>query len=379
MGYYHDGRVQLASFVHLHNHSDFSLLKGASSIDGLVKRASGLGMDALALTDDGNLFGALSFYKACRKEGIKPIIGCDFYLAGGSRLIKSGLDSGMRSSRVVLLAVDAQGYRNLIHLSSRGYTEGFYYRPRIDHELMERHREGLILLTGSISGEVPRLLLNNKHEEAKRRLEWYLQIYGEDRVFLEVNNQNLPEQQVLTGMLSDLSREYSVPLVAANDTHYLRREDANAQDILLCIGSSKKKSDTNRFRFSTEEFYVKSEEEMAKLFPETPEVLENTRRIADMVDMEIDLPGPKFPTYEIPERFSDRDEYLRHLAREGLKERYDPVTEEIRERAEHELDIITTMGFTGYFLIVWDFIKFARDNDIPVGPGRGSGAGSIVA
>ncbi len=368
-----------SSFVHLHNHTDFSLLKGASSIPGLVGRIQELEMDAVAITDDGNLFGALTFYKQCRVAGIKPIIGCDFYVAEESRHRKSGLDSGMRANRVVLLASNEAGYRNLIRLTSYAYTEGFYYRPRIDHELMETYREGLILLSGSLSGELPRLLLANRRDEALSLARWYREVYGEGNAYIELTDHGIPEQRVLLDMLSDIAETAGLPLVAANDTHYLRREDANAQDVLLCIGAAKKKSDTNRFRFSTDEFYVKSAAEMEERFSAYPEAIANSRAIADAVDITVDLPGPRFPVYEIPADHENRDEYLRYLTREGLVERYAKVTPALEERAERELDVIISMGFTGYFLIVWDFIKFARDNGIPVGPGRGSGAGSIVA
>ena len=369
----------MPDFVHLHNHSDYSLLKGAAAIDRLVARAAELGMPALALTDDGNLFGALNFYKACKAAEIKPIIGCDFFVAPQSRHRKTGLDGANRNGRIVLLAHNEAGYKNLIRLSSLGYLEGFYYRPRIDHEVMEEHRDGLIALTGSISGEIPRLLLANRRDEARELLMWYRRIYGQDRVYLELCNHGIPEQQALNRLLGELSDETGTPLVAANDTHYVEKDDANAQDVLLCIGSNKKKADTNRFKFSSQEFYLKSAEEMAAVFPDHPQALENSRRIADQCNLEIDLPGPKFPVYTIPQQFTEKDDYLRHLVHRGLEERYHPVNDDIRNRANYELEIITSMDFTGYFLIVWDFIKYARDNDIPVGPGRGSGAGSIVA
>ncbi|HKK47546.1 MAG TPA: DNA polymerase III subunit alpha, partial [Alkalispirochaeta sp.] len=369
----------MSGFIHLHNHSDFSLLKGASTVERLVDRAVQLEMPAIALTDDGNLFGALNFYMECRKHNVKPIIGCDFFVAPESRHRKTGLDGASRNGRVVLLARNETGYKNLIALSSAGYLEGFYYRPRIDHEVMEAHSEGLLLLTGAISGEIPRLLLANRVDDARELLGWYRRIYGDDNVYIELCNHSIPEQHALNTMLVNLSRESGVPLVAANDTHYVGREDANAQDILLCIGSNKKKAETNRFKFSTEEFYLKSHAEMAELFSEHPEALTNTAVIADRCNVTIDLPGPRFPVYEIPDGFANKDEYLRHLVHEGLTERYQPVTDEIQQRAEYELNTIISMDFTGYFLIVWDFIKYARDHDIPVGPGRGSGAGSIVA
>lgn len=345
----------------------------------MVARAKELGMTALALTDDGNLFGALSFYHACRTAEIKPIIGCDFFVAPSSRHRKSGLDGASRNGRVVLLARNREGYKNLIKLSSIGFLEGFYYRPRIDHEVMEQYNEGLLLLTGSLSGEVPRLLLANRKEDARELLEWYRQVYGDDNVYLELTNHGIPEQSVLNEMLVEISSETGVPVVAANDTHYIAREDANAQDILLCIGSNRKKAETNRFKFSTSEFYIKNEEEMSRAFQNNPEALAATKEIAERCNLEIELPGPRFPVYEIPREFADKDSYLRHLVAEGLKERYEPITDDIRRRADYELDVITSMDFTGYFLIVWDFIKYARDNNIPVGPGRGSGAGSIVA
>jgi DNA polymerase III subunit alpha len=369
----------VAPFIHLHNHSDFSLLKGAAAIPKLVQRARELEMPALALTDDGNLFGALTFYHECRDHDVKPLIGCDFFVAPSSRHRKSGLDGANRNGRIVLLAKDRTGYRNLIKLSSIGYLEGFYYRPRIDHEVMETHRDGLIALTGSLSGEVPRLLLSNRKEEARELLQWYASLYGEDDVYLELSDHGIPEQKVLNEMLADLGRETGIALTGANDTHYVNRDDANAQDILLCIGSNRKKAETNRFKFSTQEFYLKSAEEMAATLAEYPEALETPARIAERCNLEIDLPGPRFPVYELPQTFQDKDEYLRHLVHEGVNERYTPVTEEILKRTDYELEVITSMGFTGYFLIVWDFIKYARDNDIPVGPGRGSGAGSIVA
>ena len=368
-----------SSFIHLHNHSDFSLLKGASPIIGMVDRAKELGMSAVALTDDGNLFGALNFYMACKKADIKPILGCDFYLAPGHRGSRSGLENPNRLGRLVLLAKNSTGYQSLIQLTSAGYTEGFYYKPRIDDEVLREHTDGIIALSGSISGDIPRLILANKIEEAEQRAAWYKELYDADHFYLELCDHGIPEQQVLNKEIVEIGRKLGIPLVAANDTHYLRQNDANAQDILLCIGSNKKKNDAGRFRFSTDQFYIKSEEEMRSLFNEYPEAIENSRKIADMCDLEIELPGPMFPNYEIPGEFESRDDYLRHLTWEGLKERYSQLSEEITDRAEKELDIIISMGFTGYFLIVWDFIKYARDNGIPVGPGRGSGAGSIVA
>jgi DNA polymerase-3 subunit alpha len=366
-------------FVHLHNHSDYSLLKGAARISDIVEKAGEMGMQHLALTDDGNMFGALEFYQACRSAGINPIIGCDFYVAGESRHIKTPGRAENRSVRLVLLARNHEGYRNLIMLSSLGYTEGFYYKPRIDKELLQQYSEGLIALSGGLSGEIPLLIRRNRMDEAAKAAQWYRDLFGPENFYLEMMDHGIPEERVVNDGLKQLAQDLDLPLVVANDTHYVAKEDAAAQDVLLCIGSNKKRHETNRFKFSTEEFYLKSPEDMAALFPETAEALANSVRIAERCELEIELPGPMFPDYSIPEEFESPDAYLRHLTFEGLKERYDPVTDDHRERAEYELNIVISMGFTGYFLIVWDFIKFARDNGIPVGPGRGSGAGSIVA
>lgn len=369
----------MSEFVHLHVHSDYSLLRGAAPVKKLIERAKSLGMPALALTDDGNMFGALEFYKAARKAGIKPIIGCDFYLSPGSRFSKSGSETGSRTHRLVLLARNETGYRNLMKLTSQGYTEGFYYKPRIDRELVAEHSDGLIGLSGSFSGEVPSLIRRNRLDEAKETALWYRDTLGEGNFYLELLDNGIPEQKSVNAGLIDLSQETGIPLVAANDCYYVEREDANAQDVLMCIGSNKKKNDTARFRFSTDQFYLKTSDEMRELFKHVPEALENSATIAQACQLEIDLPGPRFPDYHIPDEFESADAYLKDLTYRGLAERYDEVTEELRTRADYELDTIISMGFTGYFLIVWDFIKFARDNGIPVGPGRGSGAGSIVA
>ena len=369
------------AYASLHNHTDFSLLRASSRISDLVSRANELEMPALGIADDGNLFGALEFYKACRKAGVQPVIGCDFYLASGSRHNKTQADSGLRASRLVLLATSDLGYRNLIALSSAGFTEGFYYRPRIDDELLEKYRGDLICLSGSISGDIPKLLLMNQAAEAEARASFYADLFGRDSFYLELNNQGLPEQSTLNRSLVDLSTKLSLPLVAGNESYYVQRDDANAHDTLLCIGAGKKKADTSRFRFSTDEFYLKSADEVAAGLDsyDAPDALENTVRIAERCQFEMELPGPMFPAYEIPAEFEDDNEYLRHISAKGLAARYGKITPELQERLKYELDTIISMGFTGYFLIVWDFIRYARENDIPVGPGRGSGAGSIVA
>ncbi len=337
-------------------------------------------MPALAITDDGNMFGVLEFYKECRQAGIQPIIGCDFFLAPESRHNKSAKDQHpARLARLPVLAYNQTGYRNLIQLASLAYLEGFYYRPRIDKELLERFHEGLIGLSGSLSGEVPGLLLRNRRAEATEAARRYRDIFGAENFYLALHNHGIPDEHVLNQALIELSGELDIPLVAANESYYVLAEDAAAHDVLLCIGNDRKKHEQNRFRFSSTEFYLKTPEEMESAFGDIPHAIANTMRIAQRCNLEIELPGPQFPDYEIPEGFSSPDEYMRHITLEGIKERYPEVTEEIRSRTEYELSTIIGMGYTGYFLIVWDFIAYARSCDIPVGPGRGSGAGSIVA
>ncbi len=369
----------MAEFAHLHVHSDYSLLRSTASIPSLVARAAELGYTHLAITDDGNMFGALEFYKACRDRGITPVVGCDFFVVENADPEVGATETGKRFFRLVLLARNAEGYKTLMRLSSRAYTEGFYYRPRIDPAMLEADHNGVIGLSGSVSGEIPSLLLRNRREEAYRRAAWYRDLLGPENFYLELQNQRIPEQATVNPQLVELGRELGIPLVATNECYYVHKEDANAQDILMCVGSGRKKNETNRFRFSSDEFYLKSPEEMRTLFAELPEAVENSVRIAERCNLEIELPGPIFPDYHIPQEFESDDAYLRHITYEGLRSRYDTLSEEITERADYELDTIIGMGFTGYFLIVWDFIAFARNHDIPVGPGRGSGAGSIVA
>jgi DNA polymerase III subunit alpha len=369
----------LPAYVSLHNHTDYSLLRSSSRIDDLVTRAADLEMPALAITDEGNLFGALPFYNACRKKKIQPIIGVDFFLANESRHNKTPADSGLRAARLVLLATSDRGYRNLIKLSSAAYTEGFYYRPRIDTELLELYHEDLVCLTGSISGDVPKRILSNQRADAERQADYYRELFGRDRFYFELNDHGIPDQRTLNEALLEMSAKMHVPCVAANESYYVYRGDANAHDTLLCIGGNKRKSDQGRSRFSTNEFYLKSGDEMRTLFSDHPEALENSAIIAEQCSFEMELPGPMLPDYEIPAEFHNPDDYLRHVANEGLARRYETVTTEIQARITYELDTIIKMGFTGYFLIVWDFISYARTHGIPVGPGRGSGAGSIVA
>jgi DNA polymerase-3 subunit alpha len=354
-------------------------LDGAASIDRLVAKTKALGMKHLALTDHGNMFGALKFYNVCRENGINPLIGCEFYVAPGSRHIKTGSESGNKYHHLVLLAKDVTGYRNLLRLCSAGYVEGFYYKPRIDDELIQQYHEGLIGTSACIAGEVPSLIIQNQTEEALKRAGFYRELLGPENYYLEIQDHGIPEQRIANRGILELSKKLGIPVIATNDIHYVDREDANAQDILLCIGTGKKKNETHRMKFDSQEFYLKTPEEMGRIFSEIPFALSRTLAVAEKCNLHIDLPGPMLPDYEIPREFAGPEDYLRHLAFEGLKRRYPTVTEELKRRLDYELNVIIEMKFTGYFLIVWDFIHYAKEQGIPVGPGRGSGAGSIVA
>ncbi len=369
----------MPDFVHLHNHSDFSLLDGAASIHSLVAKAKALGMPGLALTDHGNLFGALKFYNECRAAEINPIVGSEFYVAGGSRFERTGTETGNKYFHLVLLAENFEGYRNLLKLSSASYTEGFYYKPRIDFELLAEHAKGLIASTACLGGEIPSLILAGRVGEAEKVAARYAELFGKDHYYLELQDHGIPEQKPANKAIVEMSRKLALPLIATNDLHYLERSDAAAHDVMLCIGTNRKVADASRMRFHGPEFYMKTAEEMAAIFKEVPEALANTALINEMVALTVPMPGPLLPDYEIPVGYSSPEEYMRHLTFEGLKRRYSVVGEDIVKRAEYELDVIFKMKFTGYFLIVWDFIDWAKSHGIPVGPGRGSGAGSIVA
>ena len=367
----------MPDFVHLHNHSDYSLLDGAVPIAWYVKKAKELGMKHLGLTDHGSLFGALRFEQACRSEGINPVVGCEVYISSTSRLNKS--PSAGKNNHLVLYCKNETGYRNLMYLVSKAYTEGFYYRPRIDEELLQGRTEGLIASSACLAGVIPRLLMADKYDEAKEKALWYENLFGKGNYYLEVMDHGIPEERIVKEHMKKLSEDTNIPLIATNDIHYLEREHHNAQDILVCIGTGKKKHDTKRFKMDNPELYFKNQDEMAELFSDMPSALENTVELAEKCDLTIPQPGGILPDYVIPQEFENPDEYLKHLTWEGIKNRYPEITDEIKERVEYELGILLGMGFTGYFLIVWDFIDWARRHDIPVGPGRGSGAGSIIA
>ncbi|MBR4684327.1 MAG: DNA polymerase III subunit alpha [Spirochaetia bacterium] len=369
----------MTEFVHLHNHTDYSLLDGAMKIGDMVSKAKSLGMKSIAITDHGNMFGALNFYEKCKENEIKPIVGCEFYMAEGSRKIKSGTEFGNKYYHLILLAKDNTGYRNLMKLNSTAYIDGYYYKPRIDFEVLEQYHEGLVCSSACIAGVVPKLIINDKLDEAAAMAMRFNDIFGKGNYFLELQDHGIPEEKKSNKGLIEISRKTGIPLIATNDIHYLNREHASAQEILICIGTQKTINDPDRMTFYNDEFYMKSPDEMAALFPYAPEAISNTKLVEEMCNLEIDFPGPKFPIFEIPSEFPTQGDYLRHLTYEGLKKRYKEITPEIKERVEYELNTIIDLKFPGYFLIVADFINWAKDHGIPVGPGRGSGAGSIVA
>ncbi len=369
--------AEIVDFTHLHVHTEYSLLDGAAAVDRLIKKAKSMNMSAIAMTDHGVMYGAVDFYKAAISEGIKPIIGCEVYTAPRTRFDKQHeFDLGF--SHLVLLAKNNNGYQNLIKLVSDAFTDGFYYKPRVDEELLERYSEDLICLSACLAGEIPKLLLEGDYEGAKKKALWYQSIYGKENYFIELQDHGIDEQKRILPMLIKLADEIDAPLVATNDIHYIEKNDAPYQDVLMCIQMGKKVDDTDRMKFSTDEFYLKSALEMKELFSYAPSAIENTRKIADMCNVSFDFDKTYLPRYDVPDNMS-AFEYLTKLCHEGLKKRYNPVTEQEESRLEYELGVINSMGYVDYFLIVWDFIKFAKDNKIPVGPGRGSGAGSIVA
>lgn len=366
------------NFAHLHVHTEYSLLDGSNKIKEYVARVKELGMNSAAITDHGVMFGVIDFYRAAKAEGIKPILGCEVYVAPGSRFEKEAGTNEDRYYHLVLLAENNQGYANLVKIVSKGFVEGYYYKPRVDLELLEEYHEGIIALSACLAGEVQRNLARTMYEEAQRAAERYENIFGKDNFFLELQDHGIPEQGMVNQQLLRLSQETGIALVATNDVHYTFAEDEKPHDILLCIQTGKKLDDENRMRYEGGQYYVKSPEEMAALFPYALQALENTQKIADRCNVEIEFGVTKLPRYDVPEGYTSW-EYLNKLCFEGLESRYVPVTEELKERLTYELDVIRTMGYVDYFLIVWDFIKYARDHDIMVGPGRGSAAGSIVS
>ncbi len=366
------------AFTHLHVHTEYSLLDGSSKIKELTARAKELGMDSLAITDHGVMYGVIDFYRAAKEVGIKPILGCEVYVAPGSRFDRENTGGEDRYYHLVLLAENDQGYKNLMKIVSKGFVEGFYYKPRVDYEVLETYHEGVIALSACLAGEVQKYLARGMYEEAMRSAQRYEGIFGKNNFFLELQDHGLPEQKMVNQGLLRLSRDTGIELVATNDIHYTFAEDEKAHDILLCIQTGKKVADEDRMRYAGGQYYCKSEEEMQTLFPYAREALENTHKIAERCNVEIEFGVTKLPKYEVPEGF-DSWTYLNHLCREGFKTRYPKDDGTLSRRLDYELDVIRTMGYVDYFLIVWDFINYARSKDIMVGPGRGSAAGSIVS
>ena len=368
----------MGDFVHLHIHSEFSLLDGANRIKDLPVRAKELGMDAMAITDHGVMYGAIDFYKACKKEGIKPIIGCEVYVAPRSRLDKEpGIDN--HYYHLILLAKNQQGYKNLSKIVSIGFLEGYYYKPRIDHEILEQYHEGIICLSACLAGEVNQALLNGENEKAEEIANWYRSIFGKD-YYIEIQNNGIREQVLANQKLVTLARKLDIPLVATNDSHYLKKEDAYNHEVLLCIQTGKRMSDPDRMRFDTDELYVKSPEEMKEYFKAFPDAIENTVKIAEECNVEFEFGHTILPNYDVPPEYHTHYDFFKKLCDEGIKKRYgENPSKEILDRAEYEMGVIKKMGYVDYYLIVWDFIHYAKTHDIPVGPGRGSGAGSILA
>ena len=363
-------------FVHLHVHTEYSLLDGACRIRQLVRAAKDMGQTAVAITDHGVMYGAVEFYNACKSEGIKPIIGCEVYVAERTRHDKvRGLDS--ESSHLVLLCKNEQGYKNLITLVSLANTEGFYYKPRVDMELLTKYHDGLIALSACLAGAVPRALAANKYDEAVKIANKYDSVFGRGNYYIELQNHGYEEEQRILPMLKKLAYDTGIPLVATNDVHYINKSDAETQNVLLCINTGKTLDDPNSIAFETNEFYLKSEQEMLSLFSDVTQAVENTAVIAEKCNFEFEFGKTKLPHFDIGDR--DHFEYFADMCRNGLKNRYSDITAQLNERLEYELKIINQMGFVDYFLIVQDFVNFAKKSGIPVGPGRGSGAGSLCA
>ena len=376
-------------FTHLHVHTEYSLLDGSSKIKEITKQAKELGMNSLAITDHGVMYGAIDFYRAAKDVGIKPIIGCEVYVAPGSRFMKEAGENENRYYHLILLAENNTGYANLCKIVSKGFVDGFYYKPRVDYEVLEEYHEGIICLSACLAGEVQRHLAQENYEEGKAAAEKYLKIFGEGNYFLEMQDHGIPEQQTVNQQLLRLSKDIGVDLVCTNDVHYTYKDDVEAHDILLCIQTGKLKSDEDRMRYEGGQYYLKSPEEMAELFKYAPQALENTQKIADRCNVDFEFGVTKLPNFDVPEGYTPWT-YLKELCEKGLEKRYpvmrgeeDPncsaTKEELQERLNFELNTIKDMGYIEYFLIVWDFIDYAKRNGIPVGPGRGSAAGSIVS
>lgn len=368
----------MASFAHLHVHTEFSLLDGASRIKNLVTAVKELGMDSVAITDHGVMYGTIDFYKECLKQGVKPIIGCEVYLAPGSRKERQEIN-GVKYYHLILLAENQTGYRNLVQLVSLANIEGMYYKPRVDKELLKKYHEGIICLSACVAGEIPRALIQGNKAKAESLVQEYLNIFGKDNFFLEIQNHGLAEERISNAGLVELAQKYNIGLVATNDCHYVLRADSEFHDILLCIQMGKTIADPARMRFNSDDYYVKSPAEMAELFKDYPEAIANTEKIAARCQVDFEFGHIQLPYYPIPSQYADDEAYLRALCEQALPDRYPKSSEAVIKRLDYELSIIHRMGYDSYFLIVWDFINYSRQHGIGVGPGRGSAAGSIVA
>lgn len=366
------------AFTHLHVHTEYSLLDGSNKIKEYVARVKELGMNSAAITDHGVMYGVIDFYRAAKEAGINPILGCEVYVAPGSRFDRENVHGEDRYYHLVLLAENNTGYGNLMKIVSRGFVEGYYYRPRVDMDVLEKYHEGVIALSACLAGEVQRALVRNQYEEARKAALKYEKCFGKGNFFLELQDHGIPEQKMVNPQLIRLGRELGIDLVATNDVHYTYADDVEPHDILLCIQTGKKRADENRMRYEGGQYYVKSEEEMKELFPYALEAVENTQKIADRCHVEIEFGVTKLPKFDVPEGYTSW-EYLNKLCYEGLKERYPDHCKEHEAKLEYELSVIQKMGYVDYFLIVWDFIRFAREQGIMVGPGRGSAAGSLVS
>ena len=365
------------NFVHLHVHTEYSLLDGACRIPALVARAKALGQTALAITDHGTMYGVIDFYKECKKQGIRPILGCEVYVAARNLTDKvHGPDSEYH--HLVLLCENEVGYQNLLKLVSTAWVDGFYIKPRVDHKLLEQHHEGLIALSACLAGEIPHAIARSDFRAARSLVQWYAQTFGEGHFYLEIQDHGLPEQKEVNGSIIRMAREMNIPLVCTNDVHYIEKDDAQMQQVLTCIQTATTLDQPSPLNFETDEFYLKSAEEMAKVFPAVPDALENTGKIADRCAVDIEFGQVKLPAFDSPD--GDSNAYLEQLCRDGLRRLYgDNPDDEVTQRLEYELSVIRRMGYADYYLIVADYVNYARTHDIPVGPGRGSGAGSLCA
>ena len=375
----------MPNFTHLHVHTEYSLLDGSSKIKEITKHAAELGMNSLAITDHGVMYGVIDFYEAARSNGIKPIIGCEIYVSPGSRFDKEKQSGEGKYNHLILLAENNQGYQNLMKIVSIGFTEGFYYKPRVDYEILEKYHEGIIATSACLAGIIPRTLTMGMYDDAVKEAIRLRDIFGENNFFLELQDHGIAAQKQVNRQLIKMSDETGIPLICTNDVHYTYKEDADAHDILLCIQTQTTVNDENRMRYPGGQYYLKSPEEMADLFDYVPEALENTQKIADRCNVTIEFGVTKLPRFKYPDEFESSWDYINFLCDKGLKLRYgdklndETFKNEVTERLKYELEVIHNMGYVDYFLIVWDYINFAKEHNIPVGPGRGSAAGSIVS